>query len=93
MGTATEIEIPIEGLHGKEVDLVESGSTVSQEVGFDKKATSRLVRKIDWVLLPFLSLLYLLSFLDRSSKFCAKQAKIDKTKLQNQILGMPKSPE
>jgi hypothetical protein len=26
---------------------------------FDEKATSRLLRKIDWVLLPFLSLLYL----------------------------------
>ncbi|KAF2740475.1 MFS general substrate transporter [Polyplosphaeria fusca] len=34
---------------------------------FDKKATSRLLRKIDLKLIPFLALLYLLSFLDRSN--------------------------
>ena len=28
---------------------------------------ARLIRKIDWQLLPWLSLLYLLSFLDRTS--------------------------
>ncbi|CAE6450965.1 unnamed protein product [Rhizoctonia solani] len=33
----------------------------------DEKADRRLVRKLDWNLLPFVSLLYLLSFLDRSN--------------------------
>ncbi|KAL1959492.1 hypothetical protein VTO42DRAFT_1937 [Malbranchea cinnamomea] len=36
-------------------------------VGFDKKATRRLLRKIDLALLPFVALLYLLSFLDRAN--------------------------
>ncbi|RYP92440.1 hypothetical protein DL770_001457 [Monosporascus sp. CRB-9-2] len=34
---------------------------------FDDKATKRLLRKIDWTLVPFLALLYLLSFLDRTN--------------------------
>ena len=28
-------------------------------IAFDKQATARLLRKIDWTLIPFLSLLYL----------------------------------
>lgn len=35
--------------------------------GFSKQETKKLLRKIDWVLLPFLALLYLLSFLDRAN--------------------------
>lgn len=43
-------------------------STDSLEAaGFDESATRRLVRKIDWALLPLLSFLYLLSFLDRTN--------------------------
>lgn len=34
---------------------------------FDTKSTKRLLRKIDFALIPFLSLLYLLSFLDRTN--------------------------
>lgn len=34
---------------------------------FDAAATKKLVRKVDWFLIPFLSLLYLLSFLDRTN--------------------------
>jgi hypothetical protein len=34
---------------------------------FDGPATKRLLRKLDWTLLPFLALLYLLSFLDRAN--------------------------
>ncbi|KAK7403501.1 hypothetical protein QQX98_010731 [Neonectria punicea] len=34
---------------------------------FSPNETKRLLRKIDWTLLPLLSLLYLLSFLDRSN--------------------------
>jgi hypothetical protein len=50
-----------------DVDFVESGSNSSREIGFDAKQTKALVRKLDWALLPFLALLYLLSFLDRST--------------------------
>ncbi|KAF6804089.1 high-affinity nicotinic acid transporter [Colletotrichum sojae] len=35
--------------------------------GFDQAATKKLLRKIDWALIPFLALLYLLSFLDRTN--------------------------
>ena len=35
--------------------------------GFDAHATKKLLRKIDWTLVPFLALLYLLSFLDRTN--------------------------
>lgn len=52
----------------KEVDAVESRSSSSEEVGYDVKETKKLLRKIDWTLLPFLALLYLLSFLDRSER-------------------------
>lgn len=34
---------------------------------FDEAATKRLLRKLDWHLIPFLALLYLLSFLDRTN--------------------------
>jgi hypothetical protein len=35
--------------------------------GYDEKATKALLRKIDWTLIPFLAVLYLLSFLDRTN--------------------------
>ena len=48
------------------MDLAEIPVSVSQEKGevsdappFDKKATARLLRKIDLYLIPFLALLYL----------------------------------
>jgi hypothetical protein len=50
----------------EDVAFAESASNSSQEFGFDEKQTKTLIRKIDWALLPFLALLYLLSFLDRS---------------------------
>lgn len=40
------------------VESVESGSTQSA-LGFDEKATRKLIRKIDLYLIPFLALLYL----------------------------------
>merc|ERR1711939_153098 len=63
------VEVPVEPLRTKEdVETVETASNSSQEAGgFDKKATKRLIRKLDWTLLPFLALLYLLSFLDRTN--------------------------
>jgi hypothetical protein len=32
---------------------------LAETQGFDEKATKRLLRKIDWHLIPFLSLIYL----------------------------------
>ncbi|TKA69932.1 hypothetical protein B0A49_07127 [Cryomyces minteri] len=49
-----------------------------ESAGFDAAATKRLVRKIDWVLLPLLSLLYLLSFLDRTNIGNARLAGLEK---------------
>jgi hypothetical protein len=45
--------------------------------GFDEDATKKLVRKIDWVLIPFLALLYLLSFLDRTNIGNARLAELE----------------
>lgn len=45
--------------------------------GFSTTETSRLLRKIDKTLLPFLALLYLLSFLDRSNIGNAKLAGLE----------------
>jgi len=50
----------------EQFEVVESGSR-TPDLGFDDKRTAKLVRKIDLVLLPFLALLYLLSFLDRTN--------------------------
>lgn len=41
---------------------------------FSREDGKRLLRKLDWHLLPFVSLLYLLSFLDRSNIGNAKVA-------------------
>lgn len=41
--------------------------TEGVERGFSPTETKELLRKIDWALLPLLSLLYLLSFLDRAN--------------------------
>ncbi|KAF2456668.1 major facilitator superfamily transporter [Lineolata rhizophorae] len=46
---------------------VETIEANAGSVGYDEKSTRRLLRKIDVVLIPFLALLYLLSFLDRSN--------------------------
>ncbi|KAI0162545.1 major facilitator superfamily transporter [Pestalotiopsis sp. NC0098] len=45
--------------------------------GFDALATKALIRKIDWVLIPFLALLYLLSFLDRTNIGNARLADLE----------------
>ncbi|KAG9244473.1 high-affinity nicotinic acid transporter [Calycina marina] len=40
---------------------------IGEAQGFDAAATKKLVRKLDWHLIPFLSLIYLLCFLDRTN--------------------------
>lgn len=49
-----------------------------QESCFSAPETKRLLRKLDFTLLPFLSLLYLLSFLDRANIGNAKLAGLEK---------------
>ena len=50
------------------VETASSGySSPPEESVYDEKATKRIIRKMDWNLLPFLALLYLLSFLDRTN--------------------------
>ncbi|KAF9888482.1 hypothetical protein FE257_008589 [Aspergillus nanangensis] len=44
---------------------VEGGAL--QFAPYDTSSTKKLIRKIDWVLIPWLALLYLLSFLDRTN--------------------------
>ncbi|KAF2178492.1 major facilitator superfamily transporter [Zopfia rhizophila CBS 207.26] len=48
------------------------------DAGFDEKATKRLLRKIDFILIPYLAGLYLLSFLDRSNIGNARLAGLEK---------------
>ncbi|KAI1075323.1 high-affinity nicotinic acid transporter [Whalleya microplaca] len=43
-----------------------SGSTMEAQE-FDAKMTGHLLRKLDWHLIPFMSLIYLLCFLDRTN--------------------------
>ena len=81
MGASTEIKVPVEAPPSKEagnIEMLESASASSQEVEFDQKATKKLISKIDWALLPFLSLLYLLSFLDRTNIGNARLAGLEK---------------
>ncbi|EOD45223.1 putative high-affinity nicotinic acid transporter protein [Neofusicoccum parvum] len=48
-------------------DRIENVDDSRRDVGFDVKGTKRLLRKMDVRLIPFLALLYLLSFLDRTN--------------------------
>ena len=63
--------------HETGVEIIESSSS-SQECGYDENQTKKLIRKIDWALLPFLALLYLLSFLDRTNIGNARLANLEK---------------
>ncbi|KAK8134340.1 major facilitator superfamily transporter [Apiospora sp. TS-2023a] len=81
---------PSESKREVEVGMIESTTTTAAAAGnsapFDTGATKRLIRKIDWTLIPFLALLYLLSFLDRTNIGNARLAGLEKS------LGMdPKS--
>lgn len=46
---------------------VSSDNRASESAGFDEVTVKRLIRKIDLKLLPLLTVLYLLSFLDRTN--------------------------
>jgi sugar phosphate permease len=66
-----------EHVHIEAKEHIDSEAT-SQVIGFDERATKRLIRKIDIHLLPLLALLYLLSFLDRTNIGNARLAGLEK---------------
>jgi len=64
-----------------DADFYEGNSSDGIEattLGFDPKSTKRLLRKIDLHLIPFLALLYLLSFLDRTNIGNARLAGLER---------------
>lgn len=65
MSTSSEKDVKTQGAVDPSIE-VEYASDPERS-GFDEAATKRLLRKIDWTLIPFLALLYLLSFLDRTN--------------------------
>jgi hypothetical protein len=71
---------PVEDTSKEGSTLVElvNGTSPPTETAFDEKATRKLIRKLDWMILPFLSLLYLLSFLDRTNIGNARLAGLEK---------------
>ncbi|OAQ59459.1 high-affinity nicotinic acid transporter [Pochonia chlamydosporia 170] len=64
--------------HISDADIETKAAAVEVvESSFTPTETKRLLRKLDWTLLPFLSLLYLLSFLDRANIGNAKLAGLE----------------
>ncbi|KAF2015956.1 major facilitator superfamily transporter [Aaosphaeria arxii CBS 175.79] len=61
-----------------ELPREENESDTASHQGFDEKATRRLLRKIDFALLPLLALLYLMSFLDRGNIGNARLAGLER---------------
>ena len=53
-------------------------SSLDSDHGFDESATKKLIRKIDWNLMPVIVILYLLSFLDRTNIGNARLANLEK---------------
>lgn len=50
-----------------DVAIAYTSETPTESNEFDVQGTKRLLRKLDWHLIPFLSLIYLLCFLDRTN--------------------------
>lgn len=50
-----------------EPNMVETGSSESSSVQFDKEAERRLRSKIDWAIIPIVSIVYLMCFIDRAN--------------------------
>jgi hypothetical protein len=70
---------PEKGMYGVEqLEMIETSSS-NPDLGYDEKHTKKLIRKIDWTLIPFLALLYLLSFLDRTNIGNARLAGLEKS--------------
>lgn len=64
----TSLDVKAGEKHVEDPANISDSSALEQgETTWDEAATKRLIRKIDWRLIPFLALLYLLSFLDRTN--------------------------
>ena len=59
------LEEKAEGSEGASQDHEEAGAKVHDELAMSKDEEKRILRKIDLNIIPYCSLLYLLSFLDR----------------------------
>ncbi|EXM09654.1 major facilitator superfamily domain-containing protein [Fusarium oxysporum II5] len=59
--------------------------SLAEGAGFSEADTKRLIRKIDWSIIPFVSLLYLLSFLDRTN---IGNARLDTLELDLNMSGL-----
>ncbi|KAK8140201.1 hypothetical protein PG984_000267 [Apiospora sp. TS-2023a] len=62
---------------GDETPSAGATTYVSEVTMFDQKATKKLLRKLDWHLIPFMSLIYLLCFLDRTNIGNARLDKLE----------------
>ena len=49
----------------KEAELYEQPTCVSDTPTYDERATKRLLRKIDWLIMPLIVVIYLMNFIDR----------------------------
>lgn len=78
--SASGADTPV--VNEKHVERIENAtgslSDAEHAGGFDEQRTKKLLRKIDWMLIPFLSFLYLLSFLDRSNIGNARLAGLER---------------
>lgn len=65
----TAMKEPAPGSDAASAHIVERTEKVQsvEDSGWSEVDTKRLIRKIDWSIIPFVSLLYLLSFLDRTN--------------------------
>ncbi|KAH8155576.1 uncharacterized protein LAJ45_00586 [Morchella importuna] len=73
-------ELPEKTMKAQHADGATTPSTMEAAEGpfFDAARTKKLLRKMDWHLVPFLALLYLLSFLDRTNVGNARLAGLEK---------------
>lgn len=64
--TAKDLDLPE---HQHKLPEFDDGCRVSDDdsISFDPKEQARILRRVDLYLLPIITLLYLMSFLDRSS--------------------------
>jgi hypothetical protein len=65
-GTSFSNEQRIENINAEKIST-SSGELEAQRVEYDEAEANRVLRKVDYRLVPMLSLLYLVSFIDRSN--------------------------
>lgn len=63
----SEKKEPLSPPEVSQAESIEVPIAVAEAQGFDEHATKRLLRKLDWHIIPFMSLIYLLCFLDRTN--------------------------